>query len=46
MVLEKIVALLTVSYLATWLSGLYNAKQSRFNRDVIRRVHLGLSLIT
>ena len=37
---------LIVSYLITWFSGFYIARQTRLERAKARRLHFGLSLIT
>lgn len=44
--MKNLTALLTISYLITWFSGIYNARQKRFDPVVMRRTHLGLSLVT
>jgi hypothetical protein len=34
------------SYLVTWCSGIYIARQTSMDRIKARRIHLGLSLVT
>lgn len=44
--LKSLLVAFVLSYLATWSSGLYISRQTRLNRAVAKRLHLGLSLIT
>ena len=44
--MKAILIALLISYLVTWCSGIFIARQTVMSRKQARNVHLGLSLIT
>ncbi|HQO39354.1 MAG TPA: hypothetical protein PK986_02690 [Spirochaetota bacterium] len=44
--MKSLLLALTVSYVITWLFGIYTARQKRFEIATARKIHLALSLVT
>lgn len=44
--MKSLLVALTVSYVLTWLCGIYTARQTSFKPATARRIHLALSLVT
>ena len=44
--MKPLIAALFVSYLVTWLSGIFNARQTRLPRNQSRMLHFSCTLVT
>ncbi len=44
--MKTLLVALTVSYVITWLCGIFIARQTTLQPSTARRIHLGLSLVT